>query len=84
MLPLSWFLLAWLVLVIIHLLIAGITLMMHLRYGVTGFGTYTSSLVFVGVIAFTLLLTGSYLIMVDWTQTIPVLPGFSLTIPSEF
>jgi hypothetical protein len=84
MLPLSWFLMAWLVLVIIHLLLASVTIMMHLRYGVTGFGTYLSSLVFIGVIVLTLLFTASYLLTVDWNQSLRILPGFSLTIPSSF
>lgn len=74
MLPLSWLLLTWLIMLGLFFLVALITLFTHLRYGVANFMTYFSTLIFVGVTTLALLVTSNYLVQVDWTQTLDLGP----------
>ncbi len=70
MIPLSWFLFAWLGMLGLFFLLALITLFTHLRYGVASFITYLSTLAFIGVSTIAIILASNYLVTVDWTQTI--------------
>ncbi len=70
--PLSFFLIAWLVMVGLFLLASAISLMMYLRFGLAGSMTFLSALLFVGVTALVLFMTAGYLINVDWTQTVQI------------
>jgi hypothetical protein len=70
--PLSFFLIAWLVLVGLFLLASAISLMMYLRFGLAGSMTFLSALLFVGVTAVVLFMTSGYLISVDWSQTVQI------------
>lgn len=74
MIALSWFLLAWLIMLGLFFLVALITLITHLRYGVANFMTYFSTVTFIGVVALALLFTSGYLTQVDWTQNLDLGP----------
>ncbi len=69
MLPLSYFLLAWIILLAIFGLVALISIMQMLRYGVVGIGTYLSTILFLLVSMVVVLGTGIFLTRVDWTQS---------------
>lgn len=73
MFPLFWFLLIWLVLVAIFSFMAGLTAIMNVRYGLTSFGTYVTTAVFLGVIAIVLIAVGGYALTVDWNQNVSLL-----------
>jgi len=75
MIPLSYFLIAWLMAVAIFALISLFTVMINVRYGLAAFGTYASSAMFLIVAVAVILVTGSYLLTVDWSQTFNVLPS---------
>lgn len=66
--PLTFFLLAWLVLVGLFVLASAISLMMYLRFGIAGSMTFLSALLFVGVSGLVLFVTATYLVNVDWSQ----------------
>jgi len=70
MIPLIWFLFAWLILMAVFALGTFLTVSVLLRYGVETTTTYISAAIFLGVIAFVFILTGSYLATVDWSQQI--------------
>lgn len=77
MIPFSWLLLAWLVMLGVFGLVALITLFTHVRYGVANFTTYISTLAFLGVVSVVLFLTGTYFMQVDWTQSLDLGPTLS-------
>lgn len=78
MIPLIWFLIVWLVLVAIFTLMAALTAIMNVRYGLTSIGTYVSTAIFLGVIAIVLLAVGSYALTIDWEQSVNLLSGSSV------
>lgn len=75
MIALSWFLLAWLVMLGLFFLVSLITLITHLRYGVANIMTYFSTMAFVSVTVIALLFVGGYLTQVDWTQSLDLGPS---------
>lgn len=77
MIPFSWLLLAWLVMLGVFALVALITLFTHVRYGVANVTTYFSTLLFLGVTTGALFLTGTYLMHVDWSQSLDLGPTLS-------
>lgn len=84
MIPLIWLLAGWTVLVGLLLLLSAVTLMMHIRFGLSGFGTTVTATGFAMVILAALILTSSYLLTVDWSQTLNVFSDFSISIPSPY
>lgn len=77
MIPFSWLLLGWLVMLGLFGLLALITLFTHVRYGVANMTTYLSTLLFLGVATIALFLTGTYLAQVDWSQSLDLGPTMS-------
>ncbi|KAA0206363.1 hypothetical protein EDM68_02570 [Candidatus Uhrbacteria bacterium] len=75
MVPLAYFLIAWLVFIGVFALMSFITILMNLRYGLSGSFTYVTTGIFVGVSCLVLLAAGGYLFTVDWTQDVNLLPG---------
>lgn len=69
MIPLIWFLLAWLVLVGLFAFATLITVIMHLRFGLSGTWTFVSTGIFLLVALGVLLASGGYLFTVDWSQS---------------
>ncbi len=74
MIPFTWLLLAWFVILGIFGLVALITLFTHIRYGVANFTTYFSTFLFLGVTLVVLLAAGTYLTQVDWSQSLDLGP----------
>lgn len=70
MIPLSFFLVAWLVLVAIFGLMSMLTVYMNIKNGITTFGSYVTTAIFLGVSLFVILGVGGYLLTIDWTQTV--------------
>lgn len=70
MIPISFFLVAWLVLVAIFGLMAMLTVYMNIKNGITTFGSYVTTAIFLGVSLFVILGVGGYVLTIDWTQTI--------------
>lgn len=70
MIPLIWFLFAWLMAIAVFLLLTLLTLGIFLRFGLSSFTTYASSAIFLLGIIGVLVFTGSYLLTVDWSQSI--------------
>ena len=75
MIPLGYFLIAWLVLVGLFCLLAFVTVVMQLRYGMSGTITFVSTTLFLVVSAAIILGMGWYLLMLDWSQEVQVIPG---------
>jgi hypothetical protein len=69
MIPLLWFLIAWLILIGLFALATLITVVMNLRYGLSGFMTMVTTGIFLLVVVGVLLASGSYLLTVDWSQS---------------
>lgn len=76
MIPLIWFLLGWFVLLAIFAFSALLTVMMSLRYGLSGLMTYFSTVLFLGVTTLAIVATGSYLLGVDWSRSLDVVATF--------
>jgi len=72
MIPLVYFLFAWLVLVALFAIAALVTVLMALRYGLSGLLTTLSTAIFLIVTCLVLIGMGSYLVGVDWTQNVHV------------
>lgn len=70
MIPLGYFLVAWLVLVGIFAVMALITVLMNVRFGLSGIVTYAMTALFLGVVCVVLLATGGYFLSVDWSQDV--------------
>lgn len=81
MIPLAWFLGAWLILLVIFGLMTLLTIAMTLRYGLSCFTTYVALGLFIGVIAVVLFLTGAYLLSVDWSQSFSFFSDSSTLFP---
>lgn len=76
MLPLSIFLLVWLVFLGIHLVMSFITVVQMMRFGIAGFGTVASTTAFLGLTTVILLVSGAFFLTVDWSQTVSLFEGF--------
>ncbi len=75
MIPLVYFVIAWLALVAVFALMTLVTVLMNVRYGLSGLMTYLSTALFLVVICGVLLGVGSYLITVDWSQDVNIIPS---------
>lgn len=75
MIPLSYFLIAWIVLLGIFGIVLLLTLIQVLRHGLPSAGTYVATFLFLAVIALVLLSVSGYLLTVDWTEPIALIPG---------
>lgn len=74
MVPLILFLAVWAILILGFGLLALITNIMSLRFGISGFMTIASNAAFIGVALLVLGATGFYLMGVDWSQSISIMP----------
>jgi hypothetical protein len=77
MIPLSYFLLAFLLLLGIYGLMSLLSVMQMVRYGVTGSVTYFSTALFLVVAVIVVLGAGAYLVTVDWQQPLTLFGGLS-------
>ena len=75
MIPLSYFLLAWFVLLGLFGLMTLLSVMQLLRYGMAGAGTYLSTTFFFLVVLIVVFGTSTYLLSVDWSQSVDIFGG---------
>ena len=75
MIPLIWFLIAWLVLVAIFSVLALVSITVYTRFGLESFGTHALNAIFLIVAVLVILGTAGYLFTVDWSQTFNVIPS---------
>jgi mannose/fructose/N-acetylgalactosamine-specific phosphotransferase system component IID len=85
MIPLSYFLITWTILLAIFGVVLLLTLVQMLKHGLSRTGTYVSTFIFLVVTAGVVIWTAFYLSSVDWSIGIKVIPdgipGFSM--PAE-
>lgn len=81
MVPLSYFLIAWAILLAIFGVVMFVTLVQMLRHGLPSLSTYVSTLVFLLVTAGVVVGTSLYLTRVDWSTKVQIVP--SALIPME-
>lgn len=74
MVPLGYFLIAWLVLLAIYAILVLITLVQMLRHGLPTPFTYISTFIFVAVAVLVVIGSGMYFLSVDWNQIVDVVP----------
>jgi hypothetical protein len=70
MIPMSFLLLAWFILVAIFVLFALLTLAVHIRFGISNALTTISAGIFLGVSIFIIFAAGIYFLQVDWKQNV--------------
>ncbi len=68
MIPLYAFLIAWLAFIGIYAIMALLSVIQMVRFGIANVGTYLSTVLFLAVLIVVLLGTGSTLIGIDWHQ----------------
>jgi hypothetical protein len=73
MIPLYYFLAAWLIFFGIYCIMALISTLQLVRLGLSGVGTFFGTALFLVVLVFAVLGMGSYLVTVDWHQEVNVL-----------
>lgn len=84
MIPLGYFLIAWIVLLGVHAIFTIFTVMQILKHGTPNFATYFSTFMFIIVTTLTVLASGTYFLTIDWNQRIQPLPGIIMqTIDTE-
>ncbi|MBD3251702.1 hypothetical protein GF380_04600 [Candidatus Uhrbacteria bacterium] len=74
MVPLGYFLIAWLILLGIFAFFVLFTLIQMLRHGLPGMFTYLSTFLFVAVIVLVVLGSGLYFLQVDWNDSVSIIP----------
>jgi hypothetical protein len=70
MIPLLYFLIAWVVLLAIYALMALLSVVQMLRFGLTGLGTYLSTFCYLALASGTILVCALYFSGVDWTGSV--------------
>jgi hypothetical protein len=80
MIPLVYFLFAWLVLVALFAIAALVTVIMALRYGLSGLLTTLTTALFLFVTFAVLVGMGIYLAGVDWDQDVFILNASSVNV----
>lgn len=74
MVPLGYFLIAWLVLLAIYAVLVLITLIQMLRHGIPSAFTYISTFVFIAVIVLVVVGCGLSFLNVNWNCSVNVIP----------
>lgn len=74
MIPLLWLFFGWVLAVGFFLLLALFTVSLALRFGLTGISTFTVCLIFLFVAGTIIMISGTYLLSVDWNQTLTLMP----------
>ncbi len=75
MIPLSYFLVAWIIFLGIFGVMTTLTLVQMLRYGLSSFWTYASTFIFLVVVVGTLVGLTVYVGGVDWSAPVNIVPN---------
>ncbi len=70
MIPLPYFLIAWIVLVGIYAIMALLSTYQMLRFGLAGTGTYLSTIIFLAGVLIVIFAASAYLVSIDWTRSV--------------
>jgi hypothetical protein len=70
MIPMSFFLLAWFVLVFIFVIFAILSLAVHMKFGLSTAFTTVSAGIFLGVSILVMAAAGVYILRVDWSRNL--------------
>ena len=70
MIPLSFVLLAWFVMMLVFVIFAILSVAIHMRFGLSGTFTTATAGIFLAVGIIVILATGIYFIQIDWSQNI--------------
>jgi hypothetical protein len=71
---------AWLIAVALFSLLAAFTSIIALRFGLSSFGTYMTTAVFLAVSVLVIVLVGGFSMTVDWSQTVNLIPSSAPTL----
>jgi hypothetical protein len=74
MIPLVYFLIAWLLFIAVFVIMSFITVLMNLRYGLSGATTYVTTSLFIGVSLLVLLGIGGFFFTIDWSTSLDLVP----------
>jgi hypothetical protein len=77
MFPMSYFLLAWLILLGLYFIMSMVSVLQMVRFGIAGFGTYASTAIYLTLFALTVLGCSLYFLTQDWTQSVILFQGLS-------
>ncbi len=75
MIPLQYFLLAWLIFLVIYTVMSLLTIMQMVRFGIAGLGTYATTLLFLVLSLGTILASSAYFLTVDWSSSVDLFSG---------
>lgn len=79
MIPLLWVFFGWLIGVALFALFGLLTIGLVLRFGLMGFSTFFYSGAFLFVAGLIILGSGTYLLGVDWSASVSLIPSLSPT-----
>lgn len=77
MVPISYFLIAWIILLSLYLIMAMVSVLQMVRFGIAGFGTYASTTIFIALLVITVVGSGLYFLTVDWSGSLGFFAGIS-------
>ena len=84
MIPLSYIVIGWLILLLIYLIFLLLTLTQMLKHGTKSPATVISTFVFMSVSAIVLFASANIVLRSDWSQPVQILPnGFTSLIPGS-
>jgi hypothetical protein len=82
MIPLGYFVIAWLIFLAIYALVSFFSIAQMMRLGVSGFGTYASTILFLFVIVIAVLGVSSTVLPIDWSAPVHVFDWIDLSTSS--
>jgi len=80
MIPLIYFFYFWLIAVALFSFLALLTSIIALRYGLSSYGTYMTTAIFLAVSVVVIVFVAGYAVTVDWSQTVNLFPATAPTL----
>lgn len=74
MIPLSYIVVAWLILILVYLIFVLLTLFQMFKHGTRSPATVISTFVFLGISAIVLFVSANVVIGTNWNQPVQILP----------
>ena len=79
MIPLGYFIIAWLIFLVLYALLSFFSIAQMLRLGISSFGTYGSAILFLLIAVITVLGVSGVVLAADWTTPINVFDWIDLS-----
>ncbi len=73
----SYSLLVSVILLGLYFIMAMVSILQMVRFGIAGFGTYASTALFLTIFVITIFGSSLYLLNIDWSQSVSLFEGFS-------